>query len=71
MYDHIRDTYFPQTHKELENKPNFDKHPYLLGEVAQCAHKAARLVTCCHKKRATSEEQTLLYIFVFNPYCTR
>ena len=28
MYDHIRDTYFPQItqiHKELEVKPNFDK----------------------------------------------
>ena len=28
MYDHIRDTYFPQitqNHKEFENKSNFDK----------------------------------------------
>ena len=36
MYDHIRDTYFTQitqTHKELENKSNFDKLPYLLGET--------------------------------------
>ena len=34
MYDHIRDTYFPQitqTHKVFENKYNFDKLPYLLG----------------------------------------
>ena len=59
MYDHIRDTYFPQitqTHKGYENKPNFDKLPYLLGEIPQCAITAARFVTCCHTKRATSEE---------------
>ena len=40
MCDHIRDTYFPQIthiHKEFENKPNFDKLPYLLGEIPQCA----------------------------------
>ena len=63
MYDNIRDTYFPQitqSHKELENKPNFDKLPYLLGEIPQCATTAARCVTCCHKERATSEEQTPL-----------
>jgi hypothetical protein len=48
MYDHIRDTYFPQIiqiHKEFENKfenkPNFDKRPYLLGEIPQCAITAA------------------------------
>ena len=58
MYDHIRDTYFPQiiqTHKS-----NFDKLPYLLGEFPQCAITTARFVTCCHKKRSTSEEQTTL-----------
>ena len=63
MYDHIRDRYFPQitqTHKDLENNPNFDKPPYLLGEIPQCAITAAQFVTCCHKKRATSEEQTAL-----------
>ena len=63
MYDHIRDTYFPQitqTHKELKNKSKFDKLPYLLGEVPQCAITAARFVTCCNKKRATSEDQTPL-----------
>ena len=63
MYDHIRDTYFPQitkTHKEIENKSNFYKLPYLLGEIPQCAITAARFVTCCHRKSATSEEQTLL-----------
>ena len=40
MYDHIRETYFPQitqTHKEFENKSNFDKLAYLLGELPQCA----------------------------------
>ena len=40
MYDHTRDTYFPQitqTHKEFENKTNFDKLTYLLGEIPQCA----------------------------------
>ena len=40
MYDHIRDTYFPQItqiHKELENKSNVDKLPYLLGDIPQCA----------------------------------
>ena len=60
MYDHIRDTYFPQITqipKEFENKPNFDKLPYLLGEIPQCAITAAIFVTCCHKKRATSEVQ--------------
>ena len=58
MYDHIRDTYFPQNtqiYKEFENKPNFDKLPYLLGEIPQCAITAARFVSCCHKKRSTSE----------------
>ena len=63
MYDHIRDTYFPQitqTHKEFENKSNFDKLPYLFGEIPQCAITAARFVTCCHKKRETSEQQTTL-----------
>ena len=60
MYDHIRDTYFPQItqiHQEFENKSNFGK---LLGEIPQCAITAARFVTCCHEKRATSEEQTPL-----------
>ena len=63
MYDHIRDTYFTQItqiHKELENKYNFNKLPYLLGEIPQCAITAAIFVTCCHKKRATSAEQTPL-----------
>ena len=63
MYDHIRDTYFPQitqTHKEFEEKSNFEKLPYLLGEIQQCAITAAWFVTCCHEKRATSEEQTPL-----------
>ena len=60
MYDHIRDTYFPQItqiHKEFENKPNFDKLQYLLGEIPQC-----------HKKTVTSEEQTPVLIrpiFIF------
>ena len=55
--------YFPQItqiHKEFENKPDFDKLPYLLGEIPQCAITVAKCVTCCHKKRATSEEQTPL-----------
>ena len=61
MYDHIRDTYFPQItqiDKEFENKPDFDKFPYLLGEIPRSAITAARCVTCCHKKSATSEKQT-------------
>ena len=40
MYDHIRETYFPQItqiHKEFKNKSNVDKLPYLLGEIPQCA----------------------------------
>jgi hypothetical protein len=52
MYEHIRDTYFPQiaqTHKELENKSNFDELPYLQGEIPQCAITAARCVTCYYK----------------------
>jgi hypothetical protein len=44
-YDHIRDTYFPQIHKEFENKSNIDKLPYLLGEIPQCAITAASFVT--------------------------
>ena len=63
MYDHIRETYFPQItqiHKEFENKSTFEKLPYLLGEIPQCAITAARFVTCCHEKRATSEEHTPL-----------
>ena len=47
MYDHIIDTDFPQIthiHKEFENKPNFDKLPYLLGEIPQCVITAARFV---------------------------
>ena len=68
MYDH-RDTYFPQItqiHKEFENKSNFDKLPYLLGEIPQCAITAARCVTSCHKKRATSEDVYFcLFIFPF------
>ena len=57
MYDHIREIHFPQItqiHKEFENKSNFDKLPYLVGEITQCAITAARCVTCCHEKRATS-----------------
>jgi hypothetical protein len=49
-----------QTDKELENKPHFDKVPYLLGEIPQRVITAARFVTCCHKKRANSNK--------FNPY---
>ena len=63
MYDHIRDTYFPQitqTHKEFENKSNFDELVCEMCEIPQCAITAARFVTCCHEKRATSEEQTPL-----------
>jgi hypothetical protein len=63
MYYHIRETYFPQItqiHKEFEKKSYFDKLPYILGEIPQCAITAARFVTCCLKKRATSEEQTPL-----------
>jgi hypothetical protein len=63
MYNNIRETYFlqiTQSHKEFENKPNFDKLTHLLGEILQCSITAARFVTCCHKKRATSEEQTPL-----------
>jgi hypothetical protein len=59
MYDHVRDTYFPQitqTHKEFENKSNIDKLPHL----PQCKLTAARFVGRCHEKRATSEEQTPL-----------
>ena len=58
MYDHIRDTYFPQIpqiNKELENKSNFDKFPYLLGDIPQYTITAARFGTYCHEKRATSE----------------
>ena len=60
----ILKTHFPQItqiHKEFENKPDFDKRPYLLGEIPQCAITAARYMTCCHKKsESESEEQTPL-----------
>ena len=48
MYDHIRDTYFPQItqiHKKIENQHDFDKLSYLLGEIPQCAITAAIFVT--------------------------
>jgi hypothetical protein len=48
-----RYTYFPQIHKEFENKPNIDKLPYLFGEILQCAIIAARFVACCQEKRVT------------------
>ena len=57
MYDHIRDTYFPQI---TQTNKEFDKLPYLLREIPQCAITAGRFVTCCHKKRSTSKEQTPL-----------
>jgi hypothetical protein len=41
MYDHFREICFPQItqiQKELENKPNFDKLPYLLGEISVFHH---------------------------------
>jgi hypothetical protein len=63
MYDHIRKTYFPQItqiQKLFENKSNFDKLLYRLGEIRQCAITAAISVTCYHEKRATSENQTPL-----------
>jgi hypothetical protein len=60
MPDHIRDIFpleYTDTQK-FENKPNFDKHPYLLGKIPQCAITATRFVTCCHRKRATSVNTT-------------
>jgi hypothetical protein len=63
MHYHITDTFFSQitqTHKEFDNKPHFDQLPNPLGEIPQCAITAAIFVTCCHKKRTTSEEQTPL-----------
>jgi hypothetical protein len=49
-----------QTRKEFENKSNFEKLSYLLGDIPQCAITSPRFVTCCHKKRTTSEAQTPL-----------
>ena len=63
MFDHIRDTYFPQItqiHKEFENKLNIDELPDLLGEIPQCVITAARCVARCHEKRAASGAQTTL-----------
>ena len=62
MYDHIRDIFHsdytdPQI---IQKQTQFDKLPYLLGELPQCTIAAARFVRCLHKKRATSEEQTPL-----------
>ena len=48
MYDHIRDTYFPQItqiHKEFKKKTDSDKLSFPLGEIPQCAITAARFVT--------------------------
>ena len=48
------------------NSLAIEKLPYLLGEIPQSVITAARYVTCCHKKRATSEEQTpYLSLFIF------
>ena len=71
MYDHIRDTYFPQitqTHKEFENKSNFDKFPYLLGEIPLCAITAARFGTRKGqqvKKKHNWKYNLYLYLFIF------
>ena len=72
MYDHIIDTYFPQitqTHKEFENKSNFDKLPYLLGEIPQCAITAAKCVTRWHKKMVKNKQHCkynpCLCLFIF------
>ena len=47
MYVDIGDIYFhqiTQTHKELENKSNFDKLTYLFGEKPQYAVKICELL---------------------------
>jgi hypothetical protein len=86
IYDHIRDTYFPaitQTHKELQNISNFDKHPYLLAAVAVLAcmspwansrhkdrwNKSGR-DTCCQTEIQWRTITTLntTYIYVTTPY---
>jgi hypothetical protein len=66
MFDHIRDTYFPQitlTNKDFEYKSNLVKLPYLLGEVQHCDITETKCVTCIKqaksKQRATSK---------YNPY---
>ena len=73
MYDHIKAPYFPQITQipeEFKNLSNLDKLPYILGEIPQCDITAARCVTCCHEKRATSEDQntivnkTHMYLFI-------
>ena len=76
MYDHIRDTYFPQItqiHKEFQNKSNFDKLQYLLGEMPVCI-TAARFVVYCHKKKAPvvtpwSKYFVFIFIYLVRPGC--
>jgi hypothetical protein len=67
MYDHIRDTYFPQitqTHKEFKNKSNFGKHPYPLDEISKSAITAARKGKPV-KNKHHSKYHTFLWLFIF------
>ena len=62
MYDHIRDTYFPQItqiHKEFENKSNTDKLPYLLGKIPQCASQQQDVWPVIMRKGQPVEQTTL------------
>ena len=65
MYDHIKDTYFPQItqiHKEFENEL-----PYLLGETPQCAITAATFATFSHQWRTTTIVNTThIYAYLFS-----
>jgi hypothetical protein len=43
MYDHVRNNYFPlitQTHKEFENKSNFNKLPSIGRNNTVCNHSS-------------------------------
>ena len=55
------------TYREINlEKSPISKLPYLLGEIPQCAITEAIFVTCCHKKRATSEEQPIFILFIIH-----
>ena len=75
MYDHVRDTYFPQItqiHNGFEKKPDFDRLPYLLGEIPQCDIIAAKICDLLPQEKVnqwrtnTIVNTTHIYAYLFS-----
>ena len=67
MYDHIRDTYFlqmTQIHKKCENKCNFDKLPYLLGEIPVC-HHSSKICDLLPQEKGNQWRTHTIYIYKY------